>query len=479
MELKLFMSFKIENLKRIEIKNLLYKNRYILDFENNSDSLIILHGENGCGKTTLLNLIDHLIAGRYSKIRTYKFSEIEFIFSNQNSISFIKDIENNIYCRIYQDNRDDPIQSKLEKREVKIPTNQRELENILAESKNWISIYNDDRFPFRNIETEELIRIPPSTHSRAFDRILEKINVERDEFVPSIEHYFSELNSYFIRTNRLFSLPDFTRPLRKRALRSRRINLPHMKTNQPLYYIIQHLVDAIEFAYIDSSRVGRQFDNDFFDLLLLQVKQENPEEEIDQIKNVLKEQLEKIDSTENELIDLGIYEETEAREAERAKKILQEDEETISKMYDAIIVFNKGLKEKFSKFDTLKNQVSLFTDYLNDHLKGKRVKVTPRTGFQFVNEDGDTIFPWQLSSGEQHIVLLGYFLVFLASTESLILIDEPELSLHLKWQRKFLKNILNLTKSQNIKFLVATHSPAISTPYEENMISLSVGDQNE
>ncbi|MFM6158766.1 MAG: AAA family ATPase, partial [Sphaerospermopsis kisseleviana] len=44
---------------------------------------------------------------------------------------------------------------------------------------------------------------------------------------------------------------------------------------------------------------------------------------------------------------------------------------------------------------------------------------------------------------------------------SLILIDEPELSLHVEWQVNFLKYLKEITEIANIDILLATHSPGI------------------
>ncbi len=54
-----------------------------------------------------------------------------------------------------------------------------------------------------------------------------------------------------------------------------------------------------------------------------------------------------------------------------------------------------------------------------------------------------------------------YELLFKAKPNSLILIDEPELSLHVAWQAQFLKDLQQIAKLVNIDVLMATHSPDI------------------
>ncbi|MGY4293091.1 ABC-type cobalamin/Fe3+-siderophores transport system ATPase subunit [Bradyrhizobium sp. i1.4.4] len=77
-----------------------------------------------------------------------------------------------------------------------------------------------------------------------------------------------------------------------------------------------------------------------------------------------------------------------------------------------------------------------------------------------------------LSSGERQIFVLITHLLFNPSMrdENILLIDEPELSLHLKWQRQFVPAIR--TASPSIQMILATHSPEIIFDAEDKMISL-------
>ena len=67
----------------------------------------------------------------------------------------------------------------------------------------------------------------------------------------------------------------------------------------------------------------------------------------------------------------------------------------------------------------------------------------------------------QLSSGEQHELVLIYELLFHVNENSLILIDEPEISLHVDWQMQFLDDIQKVVGLTPFDVLIATHSPMI------------------
>ena len=61
-----------------------------------------------------------------------------------------------------------------------------------------------------------------------------------------------------------------------------------------------------------------------------------------------------------------------------------------------------------------------------------------------------------------------YDLLFNADDDSLILIDEPELSFHLEWQGIFLNSLETISQLRSIQCIVCTHSPEIFR-YQWNM----------
>lgn len=67
-----------------------------------------------------------------------------------------------------------------------------------------------------------------------------------------------------------------------------------------------------------------------------------------------------------------------------------------------------------------------------------------------------------LSSGEQNRILLATKILGYAQPKSLIIIDEPEISLHLQWQVEFHGLLVDLLKKmRNFHVVIATHSPVI------------------
>ncbi|MBN2769861.1 MAG: ATP-binding protein, partial [Spirochaetes bacterium] len=76
-----------------------------------------------------------------------------------------------------------------------------------------------------------------------------------------------------------------------------------------------------------------------------------------------------------------------------------------------------------------------------------------------------------LSSGEKQIITLFTYLSFNPQSSNIFLIDEPELSLHPKWQEEFLPNVEKLMPA-NSQLFIATHSPVIVGKKKEYCIVL-------
>jgi len=58
------------------------------------------------------------------------------------------------------------------------------------------------------------------------------------------------------------------------------------------------------------------------------------------------------------------------------------------------------------------------------------------------------------------------------------LIDEPEISLHITWQKEFLDDLLKIIKMQNFQVLIATHSPSIINGRWDLVYNLEKKDDN-
>lgn len=86
-----------------------------------------------------------------------------------------------------------------------------------------------------------------------------------------------------------------------------------------------------------------------------------------------------------------------------------------------------------------------------------------------LGEEMNAISSDKLSAGEKQ--LLSFLCYNIFSNNKIIIIDEPELSLHPDWQRKLLPLLLKQGRSN--QFIIATHSPMIYSAYPEKEFILS------
>jgi len=73
--------------------------------------------------------------------------------------------------------------------------------------------------------------------------------------------------------------------------------------------------------------------------------------------------------------------------------------------------------------------------------------------------DDKKITPFQLSSGEKQLLIILLTVLVQDNKPSILFMDEPEISLHIEWQKKIIQYIREL--NPNVQIIIATHSPAL------------------
>lgn len=72
---------------------------------------------------------------------------------------------------------------------------------------------------------------------------------------------------------------------------------------------------------------------------------------------------------------------------------------------------------------------------------------------------GETLFPYQLSSGEKQMLAILLTVLVEDNQPYVLFMDEPEVSLHIEWQKQLIDLILEL--NPNVQIILTTHSPAV------------------
>lgn len=115
--------------------------------------------------------------------------------------------------------------------------------------------------------------------------------------------------------------------------------------------------------------------------------------------------------------------------------------------------------ELFSALNAVENLTSRI-------LRHKGIQFEKKIGF---GEAAEAINSDLLSAGEKQFLSFLFYNAF--TRDAVILIDEPELSLHVDWQRILLSTLRS--QSADNQFVVATHSPFIYGSYPERELALS------
>lgn len=132
--------------------------------------------------------------------------------------------------------------------------------------------------------------------------------------------------------------------------------------------------------------------------------------------------------------------------------------------------YERDVASSFAQLKALREQIN---DFLKD--SGKEIfysEAEASLRFRLEGEGDPAGRPiTELSSGEKQIVIMLTYLAFLAGRHSVFIVDEPELSLHLAWQRKLITS-LSLLRPASSQLILATHSPEIVGPYRSNVSRL-------
>lgn len=424
-------------LKKITVTKLFGIFRHEIPLNNESRITIII-GENGLGKTVLLEMIEAFFKGRYFYFNNIDFENMEFEFDDQ--IKWI------LTKKVTKD--DTPVltlsQTNKNKSEYKPIT----LNNFEGRDMEMLAMRISREIPY-------LRRIGPRTwEDRRTNELVrhEEIIFRYSEYVPNDIYLINEEKPKWfndrhdatkislIETQRLIAIEEREDKIHKRTVEKYSLELS--KT------IKSFLTESTEL----SSKLDRTFPNRLVDRI-----KESSDLTDEHLNNELK-RLEK----KRELLDaVGLI------EIEKDSNIL-EIEKPQEVIRDVLMLYVEDSFKKIELFDKIATKIEIFIDIINRRFKHKKLYIDKEEGFLFKStiikdKKGNLqrIPVSKLSSGEQNELVLFYLLLFKTEENSLILIDEPEVSLHISWQNSFIEDIKQITKLNNLDVVIATHSPDI------------------
>ncbi|HPO37244.1 MAG TPA: AAA family ATPase [Kiritimatiellia bacterium] len=415
------------------------------------ERITVIHGANGVGKTVFLKLTNAFLRARFFEAFNMPFRVFEIWYDDGTAFSITAsdvwpDKSEREFRISYKKDKNNEWSSPK-----KIPTltpitfAKRMPYLSQIEPDLWIDRRTDELFP-----TEDLISRIDDIDPR-LDVRLERDNKEAFEFCRRV-------SVHYIEAQRLFCFP-------KSIKRRRFIEDQPRSTANTVQEYSSDLKDRLSRAMAAYATQSQELDQSFPVRLL-------HEDGSSFAVMDLKRQLGEIESERERLRRLGILDGGDMAgpmlpDADRQLDDLPEKQRPV------LSVYVRDTKEKLNVLKDLSNRIEILLDILNKKFSRKTISVSRQAGLIIRDENGRTIPVTALSSGEQHEIVLLYDLLFRVEPNSLVLIDEPELSLHLAWQKSFLDEMFRIIELSKFDVLMATHSPYIVGDHTETLVEFS------
>lgn len=399
------------------------------------ENLTILTGPNGCGKTTILTLLDSFSPESLYYFYQLKYERVEIGLSNEERIL--------VEQRFTEEDDDSQGEGDTRQALVKevrfswLDKGGKELcffvynNKLIRKAKREVS-YRSRSWLIDLDESPQEI-----TRNRAFNEVIAH-SLGQDIFLMQLD----TLRTKFIHANRIYN-----------EAKEENDYLPIQRIRERLQ---EELNDAYQYYLQQSQRI----DSQFITRIISKAKSEVSQEEYERLASEVakkKNLLSYFKLTDN--IEIPAY-----------------DKDNSFILYNYV----KGLGEKYDKYDNWTEKLTLFDKLLKAKKFAKKdIKFSPQHGFQIISSAGDLIDESLLSSGEQNEIILLFQLIFEVSDHSILLIDEPENSLHVVWQQTFLDDIMEIASIKNLQVIVSTHSISIVSKGSDKAIDLYYLQQHQ
>lgn len=409
---------------------------YDIAFSEN-ENILIITGPNGFGKTMILNIIFNLFNRRFLFFHKLVFKKITLQLDEEIAVVINRTVKENkpvISFLFMKKGKEIETFDYSHKLELDLGRNIQKYLPVARMSENqWI-----DHRSKRILSLDDLLNDYADQLPEEVSKNLLRIKSDR------VNNILDSLHVHLIREQRLFKKMDTmvnadTHYRMDRNYREEKEQTIMMESIQTYAKELNQLISNISQQ---SFKQTQALDSSYPDRLINETNRLTEEEYTLRFNDLKIKQ--------DKLTEFGLYE-----SKQKFLAYSQDDSKALS-------VYLKDFEVKLSVFDDLLDKLELFTNILNERrFTFKTISISREKGFFFKTSMGNELELNQLSSGEQHEVVLLYELIFNVQPNTLVLIDEPEISLHVTWQKEFLNDLLRIIKIQNIQVLIATHSPSI------------------
>jgi len=449
----------------VEVEGLLGQFDHHIYFPE-SWEFVILHGPNGVGKTKLLELIRAVSMGGMHLLHTMPFQSASLGFDDgqklhikqsvqmngvESDIEFATDEESSRKTVItWSAPGEDAVEWAAP--DVFDETSPRLTRAIAQEHP---SLIRSGTRRWRDRRTGEYLVI-----EEILDRFPELLRfADFEAGVPAAiqSRLFDHFDVHLIETQRLIRMETDDPRAGPRDVPARRATVSEHSKD---------LIRRLGVALAQNSRTSQDLDRSF-PRRLLSPKRLSPEISDDVIRARYMEQ----NALRTSLAEISVLD--TGQEIPLPERALESWERRV------LWTYLEDSESKLATFQTILERVKLLRQIVNSRFLFKELNIDQERGFTFVTTSGREISVEQLSSGEQHELVLAYELLFNVRPGSLVLIDEPEISLHVVWQQEFLNDIKRIADVAGLRFIVATHSPQIIHKWWDRTVTLAPGEARD
>ena len=441
----------LRRLKRIEVAGLFGIYNHDIDL-NLEDRVTLLHGPNGVGKTTILKMVDALLTGDVGYFGVVPFGRLSLEFHDGGVLELTAG-EAHDGARGVRLTRDGTSEYKS------IDLGITHVEVMAARAG-----YQRDGIGW--IDTHEGEWLTDSDVVGRHGGLLAMVALQADR--QSIEdrdpewsrEFLGAVDSHFIEVQRLAKLRRSSHRLGSLLSGGSEGNRRQVQAVSRVVECSKELKQTIDDTMTEYGRRAQIFDQSF-PQRLLQQRSADDRLSIDDIRARMAD----LDRRTAELTRIGILDETPTVE-------FQLVEEMDTSQADVMTLYVADTARKLEVLEDLAKRVQLLLNSLNGKFRHKAMCIDRKFGLAVEGEKGSLPLD-SLSSGEQHELILHYDLLFRVQQNTVVLLDEPELSLHIEWQSKFLSDLTQIVELSGFDAIVATHSPHIVGDRDDLMVELS------